>query len=162
MLRTCWCLMPVNTPLRFFTDRSSRCNLCRASPDTAGTFDTCRVPAVCSCAAPASPLATAFSHYYPYNHRPCRYRTHRAGTWTSRTSRSTPRTALAVQGVKPHLGFSLRYRPQPYSPRQLLDDVTLLFAHYTAPPYRSYASPWLLPPPSGRPVAHGLPPYSPC
>ena len=29
----------------------------------------------------------------------------------------------------------------PSSPRRLMDDVTLLFAHYTAPPYRSYATP---------------------
>ena len=41
----------------------------------------------------------------------------------------------------------------PFSPRRLMDDVTLLFAHYTAPPYRSYATPgnnsYALWPPSG-------------
>jgi len=90
----------------------------------------------------------AFSHYYPRT-RPCLCnlppsstrnatgynRTHRAGTWSSRTSRSSPTAPPpAVQGVMPHLGYSLHYWLQPYSPRWFLDldDTFTLFAHYTA------------------------------
>jgi hypothetical protein len=55
-------------------------------------------------------MRDTFSRHYP-RCRPCRYCTTAPLRWTTRTSRSTPRTALATLGVKPHLGDSLRYWP---------------------------------------------------